>query len=133
MAKSGRYWYKAPSKPIKLDKKDRKELLNIVKEEIAKTTKLKKDIVRINIRGGRIYLFSEWELKREGPFIGDIKKGDMIEEKYARISIFDKEYTNCTLDWLRHNDKWVVKKTASLVDCIKEAEDDSWFCSIADI
>ena len=133
MAKNTRYLYKAAPKPVKLDKKDKKELLDIVNEEIAKTTKLKKDIIRIDIRAGRIYLISEWELKGEGPFINDLKQGDMIEEKYARITLFNKEYTNCTLDWQRHNGQWIVMEEGTLVDCIKEAEKDSRFFSHDDI
>ena len=124
--------HKVAPKPVKLDKNEKSELLAIVKEEIAKTTKLKKDIVRINILAGRIYLYSEWELKGEGPFIGDLKTGDMIEEKYARITIFDKEYKNCSLDWQRHNDQWIAIKKGSLKHCIKEAEEDSMFHSIGD-
>jgi len=132
MPRKARYLYKAAPKPVKLDKKEKNKILAIVEEEIAKTTKLKKDIVRINILAGRIYLYSEWELKGEGPFIGDLKTGDMIEEKYARITIFDKEYKNCTLDWQRHNDQWITIEKGSLKHCIKEAEEDPRFHSIGD-
>jgi len=41
----------------------------------------------------------------------------MIKEKYGRITIFDKEYKNCTLNWLRHNNQWIVMKNGSLVEC----------------
>jgi len=129
MARNTRVLRKSAPKPIKLDKEDKKKLLDIVNEEIAKTTKLKKDVVRVDIRAGRIYLISEWELKGEGPFINDLKEGDMIEEKYARITIFDKDYNNCTLDWQRHNDQWIVMGKGSLVNCLKKAEEDPWFDS----
>ena len=133
MAKNTRYLYKAPPKPVKLDKKEKEELLKIVKEEIAKTTKLKKDIVRIDIKAGRIYLISHWELKGKGPFRDNLKTGDKIEEKYARITIFDKDYKNCTLDWLKHTNKWAVMEKGSLIECLKEAEENQWFHSHDDI
>jgi len=99
----------------------------IVKSEIEKTTKLKNDITRINIRAGRIYFYSEYELKGDGPYIDGLKKGDFIEHMYGRITLFDKEYNDCTLDWQRHNDQWIMMKEGNLHDCIMEAENHSFF------
>jgi len=118
---------KAKKKPIKLTEKEKEDLMNTLKLEIEKTSKLKKDISRIHIRAGRIYFYSERELKGDGPYINGLKKGDFVEDMYGRITLFEKDYSNCTLDWQRHNDQWIVISKGKLENCIKEAEEHDFF------
>ena len=120
------YWVKV-KKPIKLTKKEKEDLIDAVKSEIEKTSKLKEDISRINIRAGRIYFYSERELKGDGPYIDGLKKGDFVEDVYGRITVFKEDYSDCTLDWQRHNDRWMEMSKGSLEKCIKDAEEDSFF------
>ena len=121
------YWVKAKKKPITLTKKEKEDLMKIIKSEIEKTSKLKSDITRIYIRAGRIYFYSEFELKDDGPYIDGLKKGDFVEHVYGRITLFDKDYNDCTLDWQRHNDQWIVMEEGNLHDCIIEAEKHDFF------
>ena len=46
---------------------------------------------------------------------------------YGRITLFEKDYSECTLDWQRHNDQWIVMTEGKLEDCIKETEKESFF------
>ena len=121
-----RVWVKV-KRPIKLTKKEKEDLMDIVKLEIEKTSKLKKDISRIYIRAGRIYFYSERELKGDGPYINGLKKGDFVEDVYGRITLFKEDYSDCTLDWQRHNDQWIVISKGTLENCIKEAEKHDFF------
>jgi len=125
-------WVNNKKKPIKLTKKEKEDLMIIIKSEIEETSKLKNDITRIHIRVGRIYFYSEYELKDEGPYIDGLKKGDILEDVYGRITLFDKEYNDCTLNWQRHNDKWIVIEEGSLHECILEAESHGFFHNIMD-
>ncbi|MDR0911168.1 MAG: hypothetical protein LBM96_01035 [Methanobrevibacter sp.] len=127
MARKGRFLYPAAPKPVKLSKKDKEELMEIVESEIQKYDKLKEDIDRINIRAGRIYFYYHVELTEDREYAEGLEKGDILEYGYGRITIFDNEYNNCSLDWLRHTGKWFPIFDGNLKQCIAEMESSSHF------
>jgi hypothetical protein len=126
MVKGG-YWSKAPKKPVKLTKEDKIKIERIVKNEIEKTEKLKKDVARIQIKAGRIYFYSRKEAEESKKYVVSLIDGKYLEFMYGRITIFDNEFKDCSLDWQRHNNSWEEMAKGSLVRCIYEMEEDSWF------
>ncbi|KZX15083.1 hypothetical protein MBCUR_03180 [Methanobrevibacter curvatus] len=122
-----RYLYNSAPKPVKLTKDEKIKINAIVKEEIEKNEKLKKDVARINIKAGRVYFYFWDEIDEDRKYIVPIIDEKYIEYMYGRITIFDKELKNCTLDWQRHNNQWMQLGDGSLVSCINQMEKNSWF------
>ena len=114
--------------PVKLNQSDKIFLMKIIEAEIEKTSKLRKSVSRIEIRAGRVYLYSLYEqVRMEGvTYTVPLIDGKYLEFISARITLYDKAYLNCSLDWQRPNDQWMTLETGSLVECIQEAEISDW-------
>lgn len=116
-------------KPVKLEKSDREILLKHVHEYINVTYKLKKAVKRIDIRAGRIYLYYFVEQfgwnDPDRVFFKPLIDGKYAELPFARITIFDSRYNDCSTDWHRHNDQWISIHQGTLEDCLKFIEDDN--------
>ena len=114
--------------PVKLNQSDKIFLMKIIEAEIEKTSKLRKSVSRIEIRAGRVYLYSLYEqVRMEGvTYTVPLIDGKYLEFISARITLYDKAYRNCSLDWQRPNDQWMTLETGSLVECIQEAEISDW-------
>jgi len=54
-------------------------------------------------------------------------EGKFLEFPYARITMYNPAYQNCTLDWQRHNNQWITIDKGSLEECIQKAELYDWF------
>lgn len=115
--------------PVKLSDWDKTMLKKKVEAEIEKTSKVKDAVSRIAVKAGRIYLYALYEPSRpEGAvFTVPLIDGKYIEYVFARISLYDKTYKTCTLDWQRHNNEWMTIYEGSLEDCIRIAEENDWF------
>ena len=122
-------WVKGPKKPAKLTQRDKDSLMKTIDTEIAKTTKFKKDLSRKEIRAGRAYFYKLFEQFRIEGLIYTVPliDGKYIEFPYARITIFDKTFRNCSLDWQRPNNQWMTLDEDTLEECIQKAEQSDWF------
>ena len=116
-------------KPIKISQWEKNSLIKRIETEIAKTTKLQQTVSRIEIRAGRVYLYHLYEPTiPEGVILTKpLIDGKYFEFPYARITIFDTTYRDCSLDWQRHNDQWMTLEEGSLEECIQKAELSEWF------
>ena len=114
--------------PVKLNQSDKIFLLKKIEAEIEKTSKLRKSVSRIEIRAGRVYLYSLYEqFRMEGvTYSVPLIDGKYLEFISARITLYDKAYRDCSLDWQRHNNQWMTLETGSLEECIQEAEINDW-------
>jgi len=121
-------WVKV-KKPIKISQSDKFFLMKRVEAEIAKTTKVLQAVSKIEIRAGRVYLYHLCEqIRVEGViYTTPLIDGKYLEFPYARITLYDKYYRNCTLDWQRHNNQWMTLDEGSLDECIQAAEKSDWF------
>lgn len=119
-------------KPLKLEKSEREEIKQKVNEFVETTIKLRKVVNRIDVKSGRIYLYHlveqfGWD-DPERRFIKPLIYGKYIEFPFARITIFDMNYSECTADWQRHNDQWIVLHEGSLEECLNFIEEDNaWY------
>ena len=130
MSRNDMVWVYTGKKPIKkISEWKKNSLFERVKAEIAKTTKVKAAVSRITYKSGRIYLFNLYEpAVVEGViFAVPLIDGKYIELPYARITIYDDECRDCSLDWQRHNNQWMTLANGSLEECIQEAEVSDWF------
>ncbi|MDR3290906.1 MAG: hypothetical protein LBT10_02025 [Methanobrevibacter sp.] len=127
-----KYWSiaPAPKKPAKLTKDEKIKIEAIVSEEIEKMEKLKNDVARIHIRAGRVYFYSRKEAEEGKAYIVPVVDGKYLEFMYGRITIWDNEFKKCSLDWQRHNDKWIELDKGTLTECIRKMENNDWFCEI---
>ena len=111
---------------IKVNAKEKDQLLAKVSKFIYTTEKLAKLIYHIKIYRGRIYLTYLHEIQ---PQYRSHKVNPLIEGKYeeynfARITLFDINGTQCTADWQRHNLKWHTVHEGSLKECLTYIEED---------
>ncbi len=128
MNRKGMVWVKVKT-PIKLDQRDKNLLLKNIEAEIEKTTKIRQLVSRIDIRAGRVYLYRLYEQTRiEGvTYTVPLIDGKYLEFPLARITLYDKAYRDCSLDWQSSDNKWMTIKEGSLEECIQEAEVSDWF------
>ncbi len=122
-------WLRGNPKPKKLTEFQKAEILNEVDKFIKKSEKLSKKINRTQIRIGRVYLYHlvkqfGWD-DPESKFIKPLIDGKYSEFHYARITIYDNE---CSLDWQRHNNKWVTITIGSMQECLQSIDETGgWF------
>jgi hypothetical protein len=116
-------------KPIKLLKSEKETLLRIIEDEILKTVKVKKMASRIDVRAGRAYIYEKYEpTQMEGAvYTKPLIDGKYLELPYLRITLFNRDYTDCTLDYQRYNEQWMTLYSGTLGECISEAEESEWF------
>ena len=128
MNRSGSVWVKV-RKPIKISQLEKNFLKKKIEAEIAKTIKVRQAVSRIEIRAGRVYLYKLYEqIRLEGViYTIPLIDGKYIEFPYARITIYNSAYRDCSLDWLRHNDQWMTLDEGSLEECIQKIEQNDWF------
>jgi hypothetical protein len=122
-------WVKGNPKPVKLDEWGKNKLKKQVETELAKYPQLHENISRIDVKAGRVYFYYLYE-----PQIpeGAVLTKSLIDGKYfevilARITVYDKDFKNCTLDFQRHNDQWMTIDTDTLAVCIEKIETSGWF------
>ncbi|MCK4406517.1 MAG: hypothetical protein KAV44_02455 [Bacteroidales bacterium] len=122
-------WIKDNFKPKKLDRYQKVKISGEVERFIKKSEKLSKSVNRIAVKSGRVYLYHlveqfGWD-DPESKFIKPLIDGKYAEFPYARITIYDNEYS---LDWQRHNDKWATVFTGSLQECLQFMDETGgWF------
>ncbi len=131
---SNKVWVKIPPKPIKLDPRDKILIMNDVKKFISNSKKLSNRINRIDIRGGRIYLYYLYKPFRwndpKAIFIKPLIDGKYNEIIFARITLYDKKGIDCTADWQRHNGQWITLINGSLKECLDYIDDDNQFFNL---
>ena len=131
MGRNDMVWVYTGKKPIKkMSEWERASLMKRVEAAIATTTKVKEKVSRIQIKSGRIYLFYLYEptivegVQLTVPLID----GKYFELSYARITLYNNKYSDCSLDWQRHNKEWMTLGEGSLEECIQKMEQgDGWF------
>ena len=109
---------------------EKAQILTKVKAKIEEFPKLSKKVSRVDIRSNRIYLYELVEqFKPEGAiFIKPLIDDKYIEFPYARITLNDTQYNNCSADWQRHNNQWITLYTGTLSECLNNIENDTgWF------
>ena len=128
MSRKDMVWVRV-KKPIKLSPSEKESLMRRVEAEIAKTTKLRKAVSRIEIRAGRVYLYKLCEqIFTEGViYTVPLIDGKYLEFPYARITMYYPAYKDCSLDWQRCNEKWITLDEGTLEECIQKAEQSDWF------
>jgi hypothetical protein len=118
-------------KPITLKQDEKAKIERFVADFIEKTAKLKKNLSRILIRGGRIYVYKLYEPVPPGvegvEFTRPLIDGKYLEFPYFRITIYNRNHTECTLDFQRHNDQWMTIDKGTLEECLIKAEESDWF------
>jgi hypothetical protein len=120
-------WVKV-KKPIKISQSEKFFLTKRIETEIAKTTKIQQSVSRIEIRAGRVYLYKLYErIRVEGvTYRTPLIDGKYLEFPLVRITIYDKRYHDCSLDWQRYNNQWMALDEGSLEECIQKAEQSDW-------
>jgi len=128
MSRKDMVWVRV-KKPIKISQWEKKSLMKKIEAEIAKTTKLRQAVSRIEIRAGRVYLYKLYEqIFTEGTiFTVPLIDGKYLEFPYARITMYYPPYSDCSLDWQRSDNKWMTLAEGSLEECIQNAEQGDWF------
>lgn len=119
-------------KPAKLPQTAKNRLLKIVNDFVASSERLSKEVNRVDIRAGRIYLFHLVEQfipkDIEVQFIKPLIDGKYVEYPKARITLFDTKGGQCSADWLRHTGHWHELHRGSLEECLNFIEDNEhWF------
>ena len=116
-------------KPIKISQWEKESLMEKIEAEIAKTTKLRQAVSRIEIRAGRVYLYHLYEPTiTEGViFTVPLIDGKYLEFPYARITMYYPPYNDCSLDWQTSDKKWMTLEEGTLEECIQKAELSDWF------
>ena len=128
MSRKDMVWVRV-KKPTKISEREKESLMKRIKDEIAKTTKLQKAVSRIEIKAGRVYLYSLYEpaITEGAIFTIPLIDGKYFEFPYARITMYFPLYHDCSLDWQRHNNKWMTLEEGTLEECIQKAELSDWF------
>jgi len=121
-------WVKV-KQPKKISQSEKESLMKRIEAEIAKTTKVRQAVSRIEIRAGRVYLYKLHEQTfTEGViFTVPLIDGKYLEFPYARITMYASIDNNCSLDWQRHNNQWMTLDEGSLEECIQKMEQSEWF------
>jgi hypothetical protein len=116
-------------KPVKLVEWDKSKMKEAVEAEIEKSERVKKAVSRIAIKAGRVYLYTLYEPAQvEGVrFTVPLIDGKYLEIVLARITVHDKDLTDCSLDFQRHNDQWMSIAKGTLAGCIQQMETCGWF------
>jgi len=119
-------WKYSP-KPKKLQDSEKLYLKNKVQEFIKNSKKLSETVNRVEIRGGRIYLYHlveqfGWD-DPSSKFIVPLIDGKYAEFHYARITVIQKGI--CSLGWQRHNGQWCELFEDTLTGCMEYVEKDN--------
>jgi hypothetical protein len=122
-------WVKDNPKPVKLDEWDKNKLKQMVEAEVEKFENFKKMISKIEVKAGRIYFYHLYEPSRpEGAvFTIPLIDGKYIEYILARITVYDKQFQNCSLDFQRHNNQWMTIDSGTWAECIEKIVTSGWY------
>jgi len=127
--KSVRQWVYQPEAP-KFGPDEKSEIIGKMKMAMGKMSKLSHKVMRIEMRGNRIYLYEQIEIENNhGAIITkELIGGKYLECAYARISIKDQLCKECSLEWQRYNDRWMTMYEGGLQECVEYIEkDDGWY------
>jgi hypothetical protein len=126
--KRGYAWVQGPATP-KFDARRKDIILNIVNEAVKTQTKLSKMVIRVAIRGHRVYLYQLYEPYQDENTVFTIPliDGKYFEIPYARLTLRDTNGDKCELDWQRHNDQWMTLHSGTLKECLEAIETSEWF------
>ena len=121
-------WMYSPN-PKKLNDSEKLHLKSKVQEFVQNSEKLSKTVNRVEIRGGRIYLYHlveqfGWD-DPSSKFIIPLIDGKYAEFPYARITVIQKGI--CSLGWQRHNRQWIELFEDTLMGCLEYIEKDNAF------
>ena len=122
-------WVYQPEAP-KFNAGEKTSVLEKVKVLIRQQPKVSQKVSRVEMRANRIYLYELVEQRKRNSaiFINPLIDGKYLEYLYARITVQDAQGNNCTVDWQRHNNKWITLYAGALLECIKNIENDEcWF------
>jgi hypothetical protein len=118
-------------KPLKFKRDERDQVERFVKDFIEKTVKLKKDLSRILVKAGRVYIYKLFEPalpeSEDVVFTKPLIDGKYIEYPYLRITLYNPIFKDCTLDFQRHNGEWMTIDKGTLEECFTKAEENDWF------
>jgi hypothetical protein len=120
--------YSSPSPKITADKKT--QILEKITAIIKASPKLTKKVSRFDVKANRLYLYKLEEIfiSKGAVYLGTLIDGKYAEFIYARITLNDPLCDNCTVDWQRHNNKWITLHGGTLTECLNYIEDDDgWF------
>ncbi|MDR0453416.1 MAG: hypothetical protein LBH05_01240 [Deferribacteraceae bacterium] len=109
---------------------EREIILKKVKTMVAELPKLTEKVSRLHMRGNRIYLYElvEQIIPEGAILINPLIDDKYFEYPYARISLHDVHCNSCSVDWLRHNNKWMELYSGTLGKCLNDIENDTaWF------
>jgi hypothetical protein len=118
---------------VVLDAGMKKRLHVVVNGFINTSPKLAPLVHRIGIRGGRVYLYcigKTWNPGTDDPdpgLEGRTNSGERIENTFARVTVRDEAFTDCTIDWQRPSGQWVSLSSGTLEECLKFAQDDETY------
>jgi hypothetical protein len=124
-------WTYKPT-PAKLNTQEKDNLKQKVNTFIQESERLKSVVNRIDIKGGRIYLYHLVEqLRWDDPdvqFIKPLIQGKYAEFPMARITLYDIRGEKCTADWQRHTGQWYSINEGNFADCLNFIEEeDNYF------
>jgi hypothetical protein len=128
MSRKDMVWVQVKT-PKKISQWEKDSLMKRIEAEIAKTTKLRQAVSRIEIRAGRVYLYQLYEptITPGVIFTVPLIDGKYLEFPYARITMYASINNNCSLDWPTSDKKWMTLDEGSLEECIQKAEQSDWF------
>ena len=122
-------WVQSPQSPkITADRKT--QMLEEVTAIIKASPKLSKKVSRFDVLKNRLYLYvlEEAFIPKGAVYLGTLIDGKYEEHIYARITLYDSQYNDCTVDWQRHNNQWITLHLGTLAECLSYIEDDNnWF------
>lgn len=120
------------SKPVKLSQLDKEKLHKKVNDFIISSIRLKKEVNRIDIRNGRIYFYHLVEQffaeSSDVQFVKPLIDNKYLEFPMSRITLYDKNGSRCTADWLRHTGQYYELIENNLDQCLLFIEENpQWF------
>lgn len=124
-------WLSSP-KAVKLDVSDKERIHSVISRSISVPSRLSQIVSRIEIKGGRIYLFRlheqfGWD-KPDVQFIKPLIEGRYAEFLLARITLFDKHGEKCEAGWQRHTGQWINLFKGDMIGCLVFIEEnEQWF------
>jgi hypothetical protein len=128
--RKGYVWAWAPEK-VKYDAKGKAKICAEVEAFIEGSSKLKKSVSRVDMRGNWVYLYQlveRFEFDEDSDSAVPHGSGTYNEFKYARIAIQNKAATVCTVDYQRHNGEWMTILRGTFQECLTGMENDhDWF------
>ena len=103
-------------------------MLEKVKTLIQQLPKVSSSVSRMAMRANRIYLYKLVEQRMLTYITEPLIDGKYLEFPYARLTLNDTQGKNCTVDWQRHNEQWILVYTGTLSECLIYIEkDEVWF------